>query len=89
MSPWVVLRNVPRSQVWAGSRGGHRGRLHLRATEPFESGRLRREPGLLLCGAVPWHTESPEAGYSQCPRCLELAERYEIEWPEIDEAQRP
>ena len=68
--------HVPRSQVWAGSRGRQRGNIHLHVTEPFTAGRIKRAPGQALCGKRGWY-ERPvdEYDHSDCPRCAEIAAR--------------
>lgn len=86
-----VRYHVPRSQCFSGSRGGQRGNLHLHVTEPLHSGRLHRDTGA-LCGRKAWWDREPEpfelsdGRYAQdrCPRCVEMGERYGVEWPTED-----
>lgn len=89
---WRLVRSVPRSQVWPGSRGGERGRIHLRLagdgiSSPVRIGRLNRYPGQLLCAKGPWHSETArfDDDETRCSRCQELADRYEISWPSIED----
>lgn len=83
-----VVRIVPRSQVWAGSRGRASSRLHLRLDRPFVWGaRFRRDAGQFLCGRQRGWYEDDDArsfeGAQRCARCAELVERYEaLTWPE-------
>ncbi len=65
---------VPRSQVWAGSRGRARGNVHLHVD------------GRALCGrARGWYERTPdpdELGTEhRCPRCVARAAIREIAWP--------
>jgi hypothetical protein len=83
--------HVPRSQVWEGSRGRQRGKVHLHVlngpatfTSRFgRAGTLKRGGGVTLCGKVGWYERPAEPGEVRCPRCCELAIRYAIEWPEL------
>ncbi len=72
--------HVPRSQVWAGSRGAQHGNVHLHVTVGYEHGRIRRLRGQALCGRAGWYERPPEGAdelvrEAVCARCLELAER--------------
>ena len=82
-----VIRIVPRSQVWEGSRGRARSYLHLALRQDFAVGRLRRVSGAFLCGRAPgWYEDADARSFThaaRCPRCVSLAERYGIEWPEV------
>lgn len=69
-----ALYHVPRSQVWNGSRGRQSGAVHLHVTEPFDVGRIHRQPGQSLCGKRGWY-ERPAEGERLCPRCDEIRER--------------
>jgi len=86
---WRLRRSVPYSQVWPGSRGRERGRIHLElvADDQRRIGRLTRRPGDLLCGKRPWHSELARLDDDEprCPRCGELAERNAIAWPTLEE----
>lgn len=83
----VELRyHVPRSQVWAGSRGGQSGNVHVHVLEELVSGRLRRRPGQALCTTRPaWWARELEPGELErlpagfCLRCVELADRHGLE----------
>lgn len=86
--------HVPRNQCFAGSRGGTRANVHLYPTEPLRSGRLIREPDQSLCGAVAWWPRDPErivggsdewAPEYRCPKCVEMAERHGVDWPDAPE----
>ncbi len=80
--------HVPRSQVWAGSRGRQSGNVHLHLPtagyDPKDrfhiASRTFRAPGQALCGKRGWYERNPE-GESEtsdsalCPRCAELASR--------------
>lgn len=90
-SAWEPTYFVPRSQVHPGSRGGQTGHVHLRwmASEPVTLPGLRTPRGRYdaLCSPSrrAWMTRHPYPGENdndRCPRCAELAERYEITWPE-------
>lgn len=84
----VELRyHVPRNQVWQGSRGRQHGGTHLHVMEPAVLGRIRRKPGQALCGKHGWYERPPEfeselAENGRCARCVEIASRYEISWPD-------
>ncbi len=90
--------HVPKNQCYPGSRGGVTGNVHLHVT-PLVSGRLRREASdwRSLCGRRPWWPREPEriiggrdewAEEERCPRCVDLAERHGIAWPDPPEAIR-
>lgn len=68
--------HVPRSQVWAGSRGRQSGNVHLHVTDDVTIGRLARRKGASLCGKRGWYEREPTAGEETCPRCLDIAHRY-------------
>jgi hypothetical protein len=92
-SGWTLVYHVPRSQVWERSRGRQSGGLHLHATEPFERGRLRRQPGQSLCGKHGWY-ERPVQHVSdlavRCGECVRRAQRHGIPWPPAaDLAEQP
>ncbi len=79
---WAVepRYHVPRSQVWAGSRGKQTGNVHLHVLGEFQSGRIHRSKGQALCGRAGWYERSPEGDYETsadalCPRCVEIASR--------------
>ena len=63
--------HVPRSQVWAGSRGNASGRVHLHVD------------GKVLCrpASRPWYPRDPMPGEQRCTRCAARAEKLHIEWP--------
>lgn len=88
----VELRyHVPRSQVWEGSRGRQTGGTHLHVMEPFTSGRLRRQKGRALCGKNGWYERPPEfpsefQPEGRCARCVEIAARHGIVWPDAPAA---
>lgn len=74
--------HVPRSQVWAGSRGAQSGNVHLyvKAGEAFQAGRIRRVQHETLCGRRAWYDRAPEGDEGQretdlCPRCVEIGTR--------------
>lgn len=74
----VELRyHVPRSQVWAGSRGRASGPVHLHTVEPFDFGRIHRTAGRALCGRDGWYEREPYETEQDdiCPRCSSIAER--------------
>jgi hypothetical protein len=72
----VQRYHVPRSQVWAGSRGRASGNVHLHTTEPLEVGRIRRRENQALCGRDGWYEREPYATERDvCQRCEEIAER--------------
>lgn len=97
-----VRYHVPRSQVWEGSRGGQRGKIHLHILGPPRiltadasgEGRysaITRGHGGALCRRVGWYESAPEAGEedSRCPRCIDLAERYRVQWPSAAATSEP
>ena len=68
--------HVPRSQVWAGSRGGQSGNVHLHVLAPFVAGRIKRLKGQALCGRSGWFEREPyDFETDVCPRCAEIAAR--------------
>jgi hypothetical protein len=79
LSRFVLLCHVPRSQVWAGSRGAQRGNTHLHVRdERFDAGRIHRLRGQALCGKRGWYerpVEFPSEFTDLCPRCSEIASR--------------
>lgn len=82
--------HVPRSQVWEGSCGRQQGKVHLHVLDAREftasNGRkIVRGSGAALCGKVGWY-ETPEilSHHDRCPRCVDLAERYGVTWPESE-----
>lgn len=90
---WSARYHVPRSQVHEGSRGAAGGNVHLHVPLEPTYGRvlvaihgrateISRKPGRALCGkGVPWYDRPPMEGETRCPRCVDFAERYGIEWP--------
>jgi hypothetical protein len=57
------LYHVPRSQVWAGSRGRQSGHVHL-----------HRPDGSSLCGRRGWYEREPYPSETVvCPRCEKKA----------------
>lgn len=54
--------HVPRSQVWAGSRGRQAGNVHLHTVGRFDVGRLHRAAGQALCGRSGWYERAPDRG---------------------------
>lgn len=92
---WSARYHVPRSQVWEGSRGGQAGNVHLHLPiEPRDpwmpraftatTGRattIERYPGAALCKRSAWYDRPGEPDEARCPKCVDLAERYGIEWP--------
>jgi hypothetical protein len=72
--------HVPRSQVWAGSRGQQSGHTHLHVKADFDLGRIHRRQGQALCGKRGWYERPPEFASERepealCPRCREIAGR--------------
>jgi hypothetical protein len=43
---------------------------------------ITRTPGKSLCGKRAWDDREPSQGEDLCPRCVALAERYGVAWPE-------
>lgn len=78
-----ALYHVPRSQVWAGSRGRQQGHVHLHVLERIvPGGRFTvRQPGRALCLARGWYERPREEGEQLCPRCVQLAELFGLEVP--------
>ena len=77
-----LVYHVPRSQVWAGSRGGQTGNVHLHVKqgEAFQAGRIRRVQHQALCARLAWYPREPEGDEGQreedfCPRCVEIGTR--------------
>jgi hypothetical protein len=78
-----VVHNVPFTQVHPGSAGGHEGSNHILFQAPFATGRLNRSKGQLLCGRKVWGLRKPDKDDTKrCPKCVEMAGRYSIPWPE-------
>ena len=77
--PFELRYHVPRSQVWAGSRGRQSGNTHLHVrAERFDLGRIHRLKGQPLCGKRGWYERPPEYDSEfrdLCPRCQEIAAR--------------
>lgn len=85
----TMLRyHVPRSQVWAGSRGGQSGRTHLHVARAYDAvdpeppvqvtARIRRRPGEALCGRRGWYERPPLDDIERediCPRCADILTR--------------
>jgi hypothetical protein len=71
--------HVPRSQVWAGSRGRQSGRVHLHVIERFDVGRIHRDAGQALCGRTGWYERAADAddlaSSGVCARCADIAAR--------------
>jgi hypothetical protein len=67
--------HVPRSQVWAGSRGRQSGNVHLHVTEDVRVGRISRKRGQALCGRSGWYEREADGDETLCGRCSEIAER--------------
>jgi hypothetical protein len=89
MSAWVLRYHVPRSQVYEGSRGGQSGAVHLHATEAVDLGRIKRQPGQVLCGRRGWYERPVEHESDlrvRCGECLLRAKRYGIAWPDESES---
>ena len=82
-----AIYHVPYSQVWEGSRGRQEGRVHLHVPVGFVSGRLKRPQGGAICPAKgTWYGREDQL-MGDCPnlpcmRCVDLAKRYNLEWPE-------
>lgn len=78
-----LVYHVPRSQVWAGSRGRQTGNVHLHVTEPVKLGRLVRGANRALCGRDGWYERSLYDGEREamCPRCKAAAERHGLSIP--------
>lgn len=81
-APLVARYHVPRSQVWAGSRGRQSGHTHLHVAPDHDGelvlGRIRRRPGAALCGRDGWYERPPEGDHEVadiCPRCAVIAAR--------------
>lgn len=68
-------------QVWED--GGQIGKCHVHLLEPFESGRLKRNPGGSLCGRYGWYERPAEPSELICPGCRKMAERHGITIPEL------
>lgn len=93
--PTVELRyHVPRSQVWEGSRGGQRGKVHIHiigsarllTADASGEGRystITRGDGMALCRRAGWYERPGESGEELCPRCADLAERYRVPIPPL------
>jgi hypothetical protein len=83
--PWRSIYHVPRSQVWEGSRGGQVGHAHLTlpvGADPVDLGRIKVGPGQSLCKRpYPWYPRPADRHDKRCPKCVERAQRYGIEWP--------
>jgi hypothetical protein len=91
---YAARYHVPRSQVWEGSRGRQQGKVHLHVLGQKRqlqfttaSARvLERGDGETLCGKQRgWYEVPVENGHAdaeRCPKCVERAERYGVEWPE-------
>lgn len=81
----TVIRNVPYSSVWPGSRGGHDGRGHLVAGAELRQGRLRIPEGAVFCRRKFWDTrnvtESDLRWLRRCPECDRRAQTLGIAWP--------
>lgn len=83
MSVAVEIRyHVPRSQVWEGSGGHQQGHNHLHVLEHFERGRLVRGAGRALCGKNGWYETTDPHDAKPCPRCVAMAKRHGVEWPQ-------
>lgn len=97
MSDWVLFYHVPRFQVWPGSRGNQVGKVHLHLTGPARlltadasgEGRysvITRGNGMALCRRAGWYERPPEPAERlsemRCPRCVEMAEKYRVPWPD-------
>jgi hypothetical protein len=86
--------HVSKNQCYPGSRGGQRGNTHLHVLEPLHSGRLHREvgDGKSLCGRYPWWHREPEHDEvnadHRCPKCVALAEKHGVEWPDSQPIER-
>ncbi len=93
----LAYYHVPRSQVWEGSRGRQRGKIHLHVLGPRRqlqsttaSARvLERGNGETLCGKQRGWYEVPvdeaPSGAERCPKCVERSERYGVSWPEVSQ----
>lgn len=81
-----VWRTVHTNSTWERGRAGSEGRCHLKLGYPLWSGRLLRAAGDSLCGG--WaHYEVPAEAKDwelrlQCPKCVELANRHGLKWPD-------
>jgi hypothetical protein len=69
-----VRYHVPRNQVWEGSRGGQKGKVHLHVREDLRFGRIKRRRGQALCLRNGWYARPLDVLEVQalCPRCAEL-----------------
>lgn len=80
-----LIRNVPYSGVWPGSRGGHDGRGHLIADIPLSSGRLKVPGGAVFCRRKFWDTRTVEPRdldwLRRCPECDRRATKLGVTWP--------
>lgn len=85
-----LVRHVPASQVWPGSRGDAPNYVHLYAPAGFVSGRIKRPHGGALCGAPGAVYEAETVvGYPACRKCAEIATRHGCRWPaRFDERSR-
>lgn len=87
MTVVVVERyHVPPSQVYAGSRGGQQGHVHLHVMEDVKLGRLSRRAGECLCSKRHASYARPlDVGegnhFARCERCATIAARNGIVWP--------
>lgn len=75
---WGPVRNIPKSQVYQGSRGHHTGRIHL---APIGA------PYAVLCGRHLWTVQPAAARHDAhvppCPACQKRAAAQGITWPEL------
>ena len=71
--------------MWAGSRGGQAGAVHLHATRQVTVGRITRGPGQALCGKLAWWDRPVQHDSDlrvRCAECARRADRHGIAWPD-------
>lgn len=82
MTVVVERYHIPKSQLYEGSRGGHRGNVHLHVLEDVKLGRLVRKSGECLCSKKHGSYErEPDDNETRCPSCDRIAKKNGIEWP--------
>jgi hypothetical protein len=81
-----AIYHVPMSQCYRASKGKQTGNVHLHLGEPLRSKRLARNAGEAVCGLRGWYERPAEPHEQRCPKCVEMATRHKLEWP--DQQQR-
>lgn len=81
MKTYFEWRSVLAAAYLGGARRGWSATRmvdHLVATEPYTSGRLRRERGDTLCGGVSGErmADVGSSNAERCPKCNEMARRH-------------